>query len=58
MLKIHERCLIVLQTLQGFASAAGFTEADARYDIGRPPFVWKAWAVDEFQVSIPGLEVK
>ncbi|PVG00824.1 hypothetical protein CPB86DRAFT_782384 [Serendipita vermifera] len=34
--------------LRGFASAAGFTEADSRYDIGRPPFVWRTWAVDEF----------
>ncbi|KAG8806697.1 hypothetical protein FRC17_004853, partial [Serendipita sp. 399] len=36
-------------TLEGFASAAGFAEADSRYSIGRPPFVWKNWAVDEFE---------
>lgn len=28
-----------------------FAEADARYDIGRPPFVWQSWAVDEFEVG-------
>ncbi|KAG8831442.1 hypothetical protein FRC18_006530 [Serendipita sp. 400] len=36
-------------TLEGFASAAGFAEADSRYDLGRPPFVWRTWAVDEFE---------
>ncbi|KIM33714.1 hypothetical protein M408DRAFT_325328 [Serendipita vermifera MAFF 305830] len=38
-----------LSTLEGFASAAGFAEADSRYGIGRPPFVWQSWAIDEFQ---------
>ncbi|KAG8804252.1 hypothetical protein FRC17_006014, partial [Serendipita sp. 399] len=38
-------------TLEGFASAAGFAETDSRYKIGRPPFVWQEWAVDEFQVT-------
>ncbi|CAG7847755.1 SubName: Full=Uncharacterized protein {ECO:0000313/EMBL:CCA69527.1} [Serendipita indica DSM 11827] len=38
-----------LNSLHGFSSAAGFAEADARYDLGRPPFVWRTWAVDEFE---------